>query len=368
MSLLFLHVILSIILTVISITCFIIIYQLCVNLYCTKTTISDVNDSPEQVQSTSNIPSLSISKSNSNDIANSNNQSNPTIARNSTKTKTVHPFFRRTTITSSVLFCFVCFSVNIDRFMLVIQNGQRQSFKMAIPIWSFYFIGRMVLSLIFIGRLILTFKDLPLAHSKFIVYVLKFLWILLPIFAILGMGVFYINAIFGAIFGALFIFDDIILSIILLYLFLKKLFDLMGANPDKRLVSLMTRYSLLYSLYFVSTVIVFVLLTIAQSLVSIIGTEAQAYVWIFVAIDCLVNIVCVWLNLSFAERWYYKLCQYFHIKCELICSKCTKSSTDQNMVISDIQENAQQQKHQLDINIIPMEVQSSLSGNSAIIL
>eukprot|EP01083_Nonionella_stella_P085034 235488_1 len=71
-------------------------------------------------------------------------------------------------------------------------------------------------------------------------------------------------------FGMMFVVIDVLLSIGLLYLFVKKLFELVGQigadlnaqNHTQKLISVMTRCTLLYSICFSSTMIVFILLSL----------------------------------------------------------------------------------------------------------
>eukprot|EP01083_Nonionella_stella_P085035 235489_1 len=98
-------------------------------------------------------------------------------------------------------------------------------------------------------------------------------------------------------FGMMFVVIDVLLSIGLLYLFVKKLFELVGQigadlnaqNHTQKLISVMTRCTLLYSICFSSTMIVFILL----SLTPMRGRPGyQQLIWIFVSIDSLVNMTC----------------------------------------------------------------------------
>jgi len=151
------------------------------------------------------------------------------------------------------------------------------------------------------------------------------MWGLMPIFAILSIIIIGIDTellMIGVIFGTLFILLDIVLSIILLFLYLKKLFDLTSIehNNNTKLINLMTRYCLLYCTCFITTFIVFILL--ALSPINPGGSyKYQQYIWCIVSADSMFNILCLWLNFAFAKVWYFRICGFCHNKCDLCCTK-----------------------------------------------
>ena len=141
------------------------------------------------------------------------------------------------------------------------------------------------------------------------------------------------------LFSFVFVLTDIILSCVLLYLYLKKLSILIKGgnkheNKDTRLISLITRYTLLYFVCFASTFMVILISFILSFATSMDPVEELRFLMIFFSIDSCFNSFSLWLNMSFAQDWYFKLCRYGHDK----CTKCFGGSTDEEIVLQEIQD------------------------------
>eukprot|EP01084_Bolivina_argentea_P264668 448413_1 len=319
------HSIFAIILTSLTIAAFIILYHLHRYLCCCDPPKEENENSDHEIEPPTNSPSCSRSKSNSNSNHSSNSQ-NPS--------NQIHGFFKCTTITTCIFFGIVCVSVTIDRILLLIFLKRKTSSIMFI-IWPFYFIGHIILSLIFIARLYQTFKGSTFAYSKCTINILVFTWILMPFFSFLSIVISVIPQydFIGYFCGTLVIVVDIILSFILWYLYLKKLFVLI-CGDDPFFKSLMTKYTLLYTLCFLSTftsVTILSIQSVSFAMNSTLMTTEQTL--LPVSIDSFVNILCLWLNLSFAEPWYHKLCKYLDNKCHLFCKRCTKKTVSNQQMI-----------------------------------
>eukprot|EP00485_Elphidium_margaritaceum_P007384 CAMPEP_0202687826 /NCGR_PEP_ID=MMETSP1385-20130828/3424_1 /ASSEMBLY_ACC=CAM_ASM_000861 /TAXON_ID=933848 /ORGANISM="Elphidium margaritaceum" /LENGTH=208 /DNA_ID=CAMNT_0049342675 /DNA_START=443 /DNA_END=1069 /DNA_ORIENTATION=+ len=161
--------------------------------------------------------------------------------------------------------------------------------------------------------------------------VLFLVWCLMPCSAVLSVawiGVGTLPIVYGIAVGTLFILIDIVLSITLLYLYLKKLHDLVVAQPNAKVIEVMTRYTLLYTICFCSSLVVFVLLALAPVASPTINHRLsadfsyQSFAWMVVALDSLVNTLCLWLNFAFAKKWYVMLCKRCHIRCGRCCNQC----------------------------------------------
>eukprot|EP01084_Bolivina_argentea_P185727 320248_1 len=146
---------LSIILTFISITAIAIVFRLFYGLICC------INNKPKmknevsiQSSSTTSLPKtkLSLTTSSTNSRSKSNNIDSQNKHNSDPRgTTTIHSFFQYSTIICSTLFCVVCLCINMDRILLTTSVHDTYP-AIAVTIWSFWFIGRMLLSLIFIAR------------------------------------------------------------------------------------------------------------------------------------------------------------------------------------------------------------------------
>eukprot|EP01084_Bolivina_argentea_P196491 336816_1 len=316
------HGFLSIIVTAISIAAYIVIYQLYIYLCCCQTkTKTD--------ESKNAVSSSSVSKSGSN--SNSSNKSKSST----NKPHEINAFFRYTTLITATLFFVTCVSVTIDRILILVYL-QRTTNVFDFFVWPSYFIGRIVLSLIFIGRLYFTFLGSTFQYSKCTIRSLIFTWFLMPCCTCLSITLTIIpyTRIIGIIVATLIILIDIVLSFILLYLYARKLFVLMS-KQDTILISVMTRYALLYTLCFISTLTVFAAISIQAIILSLTSSPPMTSedIYIFISIDSFTNMLCVLLNLVFAKRWYNKLCRHLDDKCKLCCKYCTNDSIEhQNMI------------------------------------
>ena len=119
-------------------------------------------------------------------------------------------------------------------------------------------------------------------------------------------------------FALLFVSSDIVFSCILLYLYLKKLSVLVqgGDNhQDTHLIHLITRYTLLYTVCFISTIMVLVISMMLSLVIQMHPEEKNRFLMIWFSLDSFVNLLSLWLKMSFARNWYFKLCKFGHNKC-----------------------------------------------------
>ena len=321
------NVILSIVLTIISIITLLISCTLFSNLCncCIRPKLSSL-------PSFSSVPTKSTGGSSVNSL------SSKSKLRSKSKPK-IHGFFKYASIICCIFFCIVCITINIDRILITIDPNYIFSWFSYI-VWPCYFFGRMMLGLIFIGRLFFTFRGSALEYSKCTMNSLFIIWCLMPISAVLSVCLYNISLMITIILGSLFVLVDILLSCILLFLYLKKLFDLTSSEHDHnpKLIALMTRYSLLYSICFSTTFVVFLLLSLSPIWISR-NIDIQSEVWCIVSADSIFNVLCLWLNFAFAKKWYFKLCKCCHNKCESCCINCTKTSEKQMITDEDELEN-----------------------------
>eukprot|EP01083_Nonionella_stella_P098776 277869_1 len=315
-----------IILSLLSLLSMFILFQLCCNLYCsisidnreqedTRTRIgSDTRTRIGSVGSTSSPTSTQLSRYRSNSRTNTKSK---TLRKGTTK-QTIEPFFKNTTMSASFIFFMVCVSINADR----ILSTQRfwSLLYPAVTVWSFYFIGRMLLTLNFIGRLHYTFVGSVYAKSECTMRCLKISWCLMPIFSVLSIGMYPLVPILCYTFGSLVIFVDLVLSCVLLYVYIKTLAAIINgnsANQNTKLISFMVRYTLLYSISFTTTIAWIVFSVGATFIYMGKGEEMLRLLWIFTSIDAFFNSLTLWLNLQFANVWYFRLCACGHKACKL---------------------------------------------------
>ena len=221
---------------------------------------------------------------------------------------------------------------------------------------GFYLLGQWLLLLTFVIRLDVTFKDLPfIRFHPFTVKVLYFavtsLFVLIIlIFITIGMEL-RISTISLAIVWASINF---IASIVMLVLFLHKVFEVMrfkasfalqnddnmDENNDEidaeniikpmtvevKDVKSATRYALLVSIAifstFISLIIMVIITMIHEHDEFDNDKELGALEYLFVGIDSLVNAFCLYLLFDFNEDQYYRTCDFGHSIIERCCVNC----------------------------------------------
>eukprot|EP01083_Nonionella_stella_P009909 28358_1 len=298
---------LSSILTIITVFLFIITYQTFFSIYGT----------PRDERTSSNTSISRISRA---VIATTMENPQPRDPPKRSKTK-IKSFFIYTTLISSSCFLVSSILITTER-ILSIE-----------PFWTFghleyfsyfmntlYFIGRMILTSIFIGRLYYTFRESSFYRlSKGSIWCLTVLWSLSCCVGLLSSALYPLSVKFTIIFGTSFLFLDGVLSCVLMYIYVKKLRLLVSKNNENanvKLISLITRYTLLFSICFVSTTLYFVLAIVVSGFArsAFPRGEALRFLSVFLAADSLCNSLSLWLNLSSSKKWYFRLCGAVHDK------------------------------------------------------
>eukprot|EP01084_Bolivina_argentea_P009857 18393_1 len=356
----FIHVIAIIFLTSISIASLLVLYQLFSGFYCPKG-ISNTTKTPEQ--SISSEPNIESSSSVSSDE----------------KYQPVLKFFKRNTIAACVIFSIICVVCVIDHISLL-WDQDRETDHFLLLLLPLYFIGRILLSLIFIARLHYTFKGSAFGYSKCTVNSLIGAWCVMVFCSLLSVMLSTPSALRaelpGLALGVVFILIDVALLFILLYGYGKKL-EVLLMSGDASFLSLITRYSWLYTVCFMTTFAV--ILSFVAQLVSMAALGENVFpgeaIAVFVSIDSLVNSLCLWLNLRTADRWYKILCRWGDNQCRKCCRSCTGNTDavkNTNMVNDVVISGSDATTSDCDNKPVQKEtiviVESSGTGNQAIIL
>ena len=125
----------------------------------------------------------------------------------------------------------------------------------------------------------------------------------------------------------------------------------------------MTRYTLLYSVCFISTIIVFIVNFITSfGVVNTDTAELLRLMLLLMSVDSFFNTLSVWLNLSFAKDWYSKICK----QCDRNCGKFYGNTEDVVMMTKEVATTVN-----IDVKIETMEemtVKSETTGNTAVIM
>eukprot|EP01083_Nonionella_stella_P075830 206315_1 len=317
----FVRVIAIIFLTLIVIASFIVLYLLFAGFYCRNAIANKFKHtaSKSEIDSKSNEPS----------------QSQPDHDMDvSAEHSPIVNFFKRNTIATCVIFGVICIVCDMDSINLL-SNPGRESDPFLLLSLPLYFAGRILLSLIFIGRLHFTFKGSMFEYSKCTMNSLKGAWCTMVFCALLSIVLSIPSPLrselLGMVIGILFILIDIALLFILLYLYGKKLHVLMMSG-DEQFLSVMTKYAWLYTVCFISTFAV--ILVFVMQLVSFAAFGASWFggedIVVFMSIDALTNSACLWLNLTTANHYYYLLCGCCDKQCKKWCRSCTNTTENAN--------------------------------------
>eukprot|EP01083_Nonionella_stella_P267547 903821_1 len=312
-------------LVLITIASFIVLYQLFAGFYCPKSSATE----PKHSNQASGIPSKSIEPT----------QSQPDQDIDDSELQTILSFFKRYTIATCVIFTLICIVCALDHINLL-GNPGRESDPFLFLSLPLYFIGRILISLIFIGRLHFTFKGSTFEYSKCAMNSLKGAWCTMVFCALLSIVLSIPSPIksqlLGMVVGVLFVSIDVALLFILLCLYGKKLYVLMMSG-DEYFLSAMTRYSWLYTVCFISTFAV--ILVFVMNLASFASSGASAFgghdIVIFISIDALSNSMSLWLNLKTANHYYYVLCGRCDKQCNKCCRSCTNNATENAQMMND---------------------------------
>eukprot|EP01083_Nonionella_stella_P177620 624817_1 len=360
------HIIATTIVSLLTLASFFVLYQLLSGFYCHKSRETSTFPPPigkQRVES-----AVSSQNSSGNDQTSDPSPISQTVTRESNH-EPIQVFFKRNTIAVCIIWTIICIACALDRITLL-ANPDRERDPFQYIIYPFYFIGLMMLSLIFIGRLHYTFHGTLFGYSKCTMNTLKGMWLIMALTSLLAVGLSSASStrMIGIAFCVVVIFLNIVLSFVLLFLYCKKLYVLISAN-DARLLAVMTKYSLLYTVCFASTFGFLVIVTIqAVSGANSNATFRSEDAIILVGADALVNSVCLWLNLTFADPWYHVLCKWGDKQCTKCCKICANDTVESQVtmekyVVPETEENV---KHvRPDMNVT---VQSSQTGNQAIIL
>eukprot|EP01084_Bolivina_argentea_P067225 122467_1 len=242
------HIIIALLLSPITIISLIVVYQLFAHLCCVSNDANEQVDSPS-ISNTDADPNINLPSASKSDIQ--------PPATKSTGANQIHSFFRYTTLISCALFCVVVILIMIHRIVVILNPGASTA-MFAVGVYTFWYIGRMILTLIFIGTLYFAFRGSMFAYSRATMLTLFICWITMPLFAISSLFFWAVSTPLMIICTVLFVLVDIVLSFVLLYLYLKQLFHLISGD-HKIFISVFVRYTLLYSICFTSSVTVFIL-------------------------------------------------------------------------------------------------------------
>eukprot|EP01084_Bolivina_argentea_P093493 168147_1 len=253
--------------------------------------------------------------------ATTNSANEPSASRSNTtqsvfKGETLKPLFKYTTLSATFLFVSACILMYIDRLLALTPKYDDMALIWVIN--TCYFGGKMILSLIFIARLYYTFKGSAYSYSKKVILFLVFSWCLMTFCIFIAFALFPLSKYITMTFSSLFILLDIIISCTLFVLYIRKLSSLANdtntavVNTNEDLINLMTRLTLLYTLCFISTVLVLVMFTfiIVININIFDSVEKMIAVCFLESLDSFVNVIALWLNFSFSNYWYLKLCKY----------------------------------------------------------
>ena len=102
-----------------------------------------------------------------------------------------------------------------------------------------------------------------------------------------------------------------------------------------RLISLMSKYTLLVGTAIASTFTVMLLLILDVIFVrgNINPYLEESIFRVFITIDALVNIICLALQFRFAKRYYLKICLVCHGKCENRYTNQTNDNSSNSVVL-----------------------------------
>eukprot|EP01083_Nonionella_stella_P166156 554681_1 len=250
-------------------------------------------------------------------------------------------FFRNGTIICSTFFAIQILMANIDFFIWGFTQKDHAYKAATIICWTCYFCGHITLLYIFIGRLRHTFGGTPFAYSDRSISRLKMVCCLMPLLAIAsliairtssGVGVGFVV---GVICVTVFVFIDIVLSSVLLWCYLHKLYVLLKVTNDTSLIVITTKMSLLYTVCFASTLSCFLVIAIRAVERTQRDSEGSflRIIFIFLSLDALLNSLCLWLRLNSAKQSYRKVCQTIHNAFEKCCRRFSNASVDMNHIV-----------------------------------
>eukprot|EP01084_Bolivina_argentea_P299378 516048_1 len=249
-------------------------------------------------------------------------------------------FFRNGTIICSTFFAIQILMANIDFFIWGFTQKDHAYKAATIICWTCYFCGHITLLYIFIGRLRHTFGGTPFAYSGRFISRLKMVCCLMPLLAIASLIAIRssssgVGFLIGVICVSVFVFIDIVLSSVLLWCYLHKLYVLLKVTNDTTLIVITTKMSLLYTVCFASTLSCFLVIAIRAVERTQRDSEGSflRIIFIFLSLDALLNSLCLWLRLNSAKQSYRKVCQTIHNAFEKCCRWCSNTSVDMNHIV-----------------------------------
>lgn len=259
------------------------------------------------------------------------------------------PYIKYSTILCVLLFTITLIFITIhhtsDLFINEDHHIGNDTFHQSFAwvIYLFWYSGRILLLSVFILRLYITFNDTVFAYSRKTFLCLVICTSFMPIFAIVSILIYaIIRKLFfiGIMAASLFMVTDISISCTLLYLFLHKLFQLMtGGETAQVFIKVMTKFTLLYVLSFVSSMMIcmgFMMIPVSRKIFN------MNTLYLLMAFDSWSNIICIWLKLPFNLFVYHKICQCCSDKCFALCYYLAKKSKydENNLVLSVIESNS----------------------------
>ena len=197
--------------------------------------------------------------------------------------------------------------------------------------FGFYFMGETILLIIFILRINHTFKHTALQSSPCVITSLYlFAFVLIVLFVLLIFSIIIDGGFFIVIFAGLWSILYIILSIMLMSLFVRKIESLMIMSKpseneqtsdiekqqqiksmiDQDILYIVIKHSLLISFAICCT---FTLLILS---IVVMFFNISYIAVVIIVLDCLVSSICTYLLFGITKKIYDKICRPFHKCCE----------------------------------------------------
>ena len=269
---------------------------------------------------------------------------------------------RKVTITSVIIFTCFIMQINIraiEHIIIIASNNYTRDESIAGSIAIlFYMFGLLGIVLVFIFRIVYTFRNGSLSIFSFSANTIKFLYISYGINIALVIIVFCVRFIdvpfVLTIFATIFVIHYFINYIVCFILFIKRITLMINYKIDNHLsndhnqqemdtlsedkentqtvnaisenevifeidsIDLLIRYSLMVSIGFVTTFISILVAMVA------IGVELYDFEEVLRQIDSFINALCIYLLFGFGKNLYHKLCK--------LCDTCLKTWFVKNAV------------------------------------
>ncbi|ETO23436.1 hypothetical protein RFI_13747 [Reticulomyxa filosa] len=231
------------------------------------------------------------------------------------------------------IFCSSCWSLYLllspMGFIFCMEGSPRKTVTVALIFTPMYYLGLVGVYVLLVGRLYYTFERNPgLQVSRRLLGVLLVpipIYVILYIFLNLKIAPKQSSSTSIVIVACATILY-VTSHIILVSMFLRKLIHLastrysVATNPGNtveltsqqmNLIRIMTKYTLLAFIALVSTCITVVVIAISLQLRNP-HLHMELFLFASIAVDCVINLVCLFLSFSFAEPHYQQVCFCLH--------------------------------------------------------